>query len=137
MEVTSKTPSATRFSQVVGMFPCSSGHEFKSLGSGPSTQIIGAFGLPLLHTLYLSLLPLVFGGKDMCELLVQVDIGLRVLIPAAKSLVSALQELELLNSNLSCLRCWQLFAFVGDCVTEEVFVYEHSTAVVANRGVEG
>jgi hypothetical protein len=73
----------------------------------------------------------------MCQLLVQINIDLLIFIPATQTLVSALQQLKMLDGDLGGLGRRKLVTFVGDGVAENVLVYEQRFAIVAGVGVEG
>jgi len=123
MEVPPQTPSPTRLPQKVRMLPrIPRLHKLEALRLDPSPQTICALGLPLLDALRIRFLPALLGSKHVRKLLVEVDVDLRVFVPAAQTLVGAFQKLDLLDRDLGCFGGGELFAFVGYGVAEEVLV---------------
>jgi len=72
----------------------------------------------------------------MRKLLVQINVDLRIFVPATETLVCAFQELEVVESDGAGFCLGDLFAFIGDGIAEDVFVDEHCFAVVLHGRVE-
>lgn len=111
--------------------------KLEALGPRPDAQAISALRNPLVQGRRGGLLPALLGAEDVRDLLVQVDIRLRLLLPPPKALVRALQQLHVLYSDLGGLGERQLVALVADGVAEDAFVHEHGFLAAASGGVEG
>jgi len=112
MKVTPKTPSPAQLSEIVRMLSGPRRDELESLRLRPSAQIVRSLGLPLVNTLGLSFLPAIFRSKHMHELLIEIDVVLWIFIPASKMLVCTLEELKLLDCDLSCFMGGKFLALV-------------------------
>lgn len=94
--------------------------------SKPISNASFGLGIPFLNApkLRRSALPRVLGTEDVGELLVQVDVDLFLFVPPAGALTGSHEECEMTSCDLSCFVLGEFFAFVGDGVTEDIFVDE-------------
>jgi len=123
MKMASESPNTAGLGQVV--VPGARRDELEAFRLSPDAQLIGSLGLPLPNALGLSLLPVLFCGKDVCQLLLEGQHRLLAPYSIYQGVGMRASKLKMLYGNLKCFCLRQLITLVENGILEHFFVHKH------------